>query len=139
MKIELEKPFKDDYKAGYLNINKEPRRLILLVRHDNSQTSISYARYLYSVSIGRYLTKDEHVDHIDGDRLNDTLENFQLLSQKDNNIKSVIQNNKTAKEIDFICPVCGKSFKRPKHNFSYRPNYVPACSRRCGGIKSHLT
>jgi hypothetical protein len=33
-KIELEYPYSEDFKAGYLNINKESRRTLLLVRND---------------------------------------------------------------------------------------------------------
>lgn len=77
-KIELEYPYSEDFKAGYLNINKEPRKTLLLVRNDGSKTSTSYARYL---------KEEEHVDHIDNEKLNDNITNLQILSTKDNNIK----------------------------------------------------
>lgn len=135
MRIELEEPFKNDYKAGYLNINKEPRRLVLLVDFENKKTSISYARYLYSVKENRYLDKSEQVDHIDGDKLNDSVDNLQILTQQENNVKSVKQNNKSAKTITFVCPICGKTFVKMAHNYNYRPTFVPSCSRECANIK----
>lgn len=137
MKIELDELFRTKYKQGYLNINKEPRRLVLLVDFNGNKTTISYARYLYSVHINRFLSSDEHVDHINGDKLDDRIENLQILSQIENNRKSVIQNNKN-RVIEFKCPICGKHFNRRASNFNYRIDFIPTCSRRCGGIKSHM-
>ena len=91
--------------------------------------------------LGRFLNKDEHVDHIDGDKLNDVIENLQILTPKENNIKAVIQNNMQQKQIESICPICGKPFLRLSRNIKYKvlDGKTPTCSRRCGGIKSHLT
>ena len=111
---------------------------MLLVGHDNSKTSVSYARYLMSVSLGRYLSRNEHVDHINGNKMDDRIENLQILSQHENNIKSVRENNLTRKTTEFKCPVCGVLFIRASHNYNYRPNFKPTCSRRCGGIKSRI-
>jgi len=138
MKIELNEPFCFDYKAGYLNTNKEPRRVLSLVSNNNSKTSISYARYLMSIKEKRYLNKQEHVDHINGDKMDDRIENLQILSQYENNIKSIKENNLTAKKTEFKCPICGTLFTRPSHNYNYRPAFKPTCSRRCGGIKASL-
>jgi hypothetical protein len=139
-KIELDYPFKNDYKAGYLNINKEPRRVLLLVRNDGSKTSLSYARYLVSCKLNRYLNIDEHVDHIDNDKLNDVIDNLQILSPYENNKKMLLHNNiKLADDISLICPVCEKEFKRPSRNIKHKleKGKTPCCSRVCGAIHSH--
>lgn len=137
MKIELQPPFKDKYKQGYLLTNKEPRNLVLLVDFNNKKTSVSYARYLMSCHLNRFLSKTEHVDHIDNNKMNDIIENLQILSSKQNNEKSIIANNKKMIYRNFVCPICSTEFSRPAHNFTYRPGYQPCCSRKCGGIKSH--
>lgn len=140
MKIELEYPFTDLYKSGYLNMNKEPRRLVLLVSKDNKKTTLSYARYVMSVNLKRFLNRDEHVDHIDNDKLNDNITNLQILSPKENNIKK----NKNlgifkANDITLICPVCEESFTRPSRNIKHKMSKgkTPTCSRVCGGKHSH--
>lgn len=138
MKIELDYPFREDYVAGYIITNKEPRQLVLLVRKDKTKTSLSYARYLMSCKLERYLNSDEHVDHIDGNKLNDVIENLQILTPLENNRKRTVETQKEAKYKTFICPICNKEFIRPLHNYTYRPNYIPTCSRRCGGKKSHM-
>lgn len=134
MKIELQLPFSNDYKAGYLLTNKEPRNLVLLVDNNNCKTSISYARYLYSCQVRRYLLKDEHVDHIDNNKLNDVIENLQILSPAQNNSKS---QTRFAELKLFICPICNSEFKLSKSKAFGKIN--PCCSRKCGGIKSSIT
>ena len=63
-----------------------PRRQVVIRRPDGSKTSKSYARYLYEEAFGP-IPSHMHVDHIDGDSLNDALENFQLVCQSDHNRK----------------------------------------------------
>ena len=41
--------------------------------------SVERARYIMSVHLGRELLATEHVHHIDGDALNDTIENLKLM------------------------------------------------------------
>lgn len=130
MKIKLLSPFKQKYRMGYIVINNENRKNVILFNNKKDRTTISYARYLMSVKLKRFLNKNEEVDHIDNNKTNDRLNNLQLLTP--------IQNrNKTAKgqtKLKFICPVCKKKFKLTLRQ-SHREN--PCCSRTCGGIKSH--
>lgn len=139
MKINLEYPFSKDFKSGYLNINKEPRRLVLLVDFDNNKTSLSYARYLMSVKEKRYLEKYEHIDHIDNNKLNDDINNLQILSQKENNIKKNEYLGIKSIPLELICPVCNNKFYRKPHrvNYKLKNGKIPTCSRKCGGIYSH--
>lgn len=138
MKIKTEYPY-HEY-TGYIVVNKENRRHICLVhKKDKSRTTISYARYLMSVSEKRILEKDEHVDHIDNDKTNDVLGNLQILSIIENNQKSREFHNVKAKYIELICPVCGSKFERRFNNITtkIKNGKTPCCSRKCGGIHSH--
>lgn len=138
VKIDLEPPFSNDYIADYLNTNKEPRRVVLLVRENKTKTSVSYARYLMTCHLGRYLRKDEHVDHIDNDKMNDVIENFQILTPKENTIKS-----KHCPMTEMNCPICGKAFSVMTSILKFKKNYNKSktitCSRGCGGKMSHIT
>ena len=140
-KINLEFPYSEDYVSGYLNINKEPRRVVLLVRKDGTKTSCSYARYLMSCHLKRYLDKREQVDHIDEDKLNDVIENLQILTPKENSNKHVILNNKQSVLIDLVCPVCNVEFSRSPKEVRHKINKgkTPCCSRVCGGKFPHIT
>lgn len=84
MKIKLEYPFSEDWRLGYLRINREGRRVVDLFNSNNDRTTISYARYLMSVSLKKYIPKKYEIDHIDNNKTNDSLENLQLLLPKDN-------------------------------------------------------
>lgn len=137
-KIELQYPYCDDFKAGYLNINKEPRRTVLLVRNDNTKTSTSYARYLMSINLNRYLQENEHVDHIDNNKLNDSIENLQILSLEENNTKRNEFYNIKETVHKLICPICNIIFERSSQK-AYKAmhlNKKQCCSRKCGGIMS---
>jgi len=127
VKIKIQYPF-INYKAAYLVINKEPRRNVILVKEDNTKTTMSYARYLMSIHLGRFLTKEEHVDHIDNNKMNDCIENYQILSQLENNRKS----SKGRKYIKMRCPNCGKIFDiRYNQSHIQKKGKFSSCSRTC--------
>lgn len=130
MKIELQYPFNQRYKYGYIVKNRENRRIVVLYNTEVDRTSISYARYLISVKLKRFLCDSEHVDHIDDDKTNDAISNLQILSPKQNAKKT-----RHAISLIFQCPVCNKYFSLTKQKAHKKIN--PCCSRRCGGIKSH--
>lgn len=49
MKIEVSEYYKNKgVKSVYVNMNKEPRRVALLVFNDGTKHSMSYAKYLYT-------------------------------------------------------------------------------------------
>lgn len=134
-KIELEEPFKSKWKYGYLVTNKEPRRNVILFNKDKDKdrTTISYARYLMSVHLGRELSKDEHVDHINNDRTDDRLENLQILTLAENNAKEARRRGRLL--VEYECPVCQLVFTRRTGNSNRIPSRkrsVICCTRRCG-------
>jgi hypothetical protein len=132
MKIKLEYPFNKDWKDGYIVINKEPRRHVILFNSIKDRSTISYARYLMSVKLGRYLKQEEIVDHIDDNKLNDIIENLQILTKKENCLKS----SKGLTLIELICPVCEKHFTIEKRQ-CWGKNRIRTCSRSCGGKYGH--
>ena len=111
---------------------KEGRKYAVLISIDdrNKRTTVSYARYLMSVKLGRFLSKDEEVDHIDNNKTNDVIDNLQILSSKENKLKD--RKNHGRKYVLLKCPFCKKLFEIPK-NVSYlqKSNSFSACSRKC--------
>ena len=63
-------------------VDKNQLRLVAYLR--NSQTSkiirMSYPKYLMELHLNRYLNKDETVDHIDRNPLNNDISNLQILN-----------------------------------------------------------
>jgi plasmid replication initiation protein len=126
MPSQAEYPF-EEYKLYVVFHKKMKRRMACLVSKEN-RTTISYARYLMSVHLGRKLTKIETVDHIDGDTLNDSLENLQILSNEDNIKKSA--RGKTMVTLE--CPQCLTSFIRERRQTHLvKGGNATYCSRNC--------
>jgi hypothetical protein len=101
----------------------------------------SYPRYLMEQYLGRKLDAWEQVDHIDGDCGNDVVENYQLLTRAQNNIKAIEQAGRQAKFIACVCPTCNTKFS--VNMVKYRENQVkrgcagPYCSKSCAGKMHH--
>lgn len=132
MKEEISEYYKEKgYIAVYISTNKEPRRVATLRKEDKTMTSMSYAKYLYTSHYKCDIQKGDQVDHINGDKMDDRIENLQVISQYYNNKK----DRKRSEMVECICPVCGNHFLIKKYNLPFHPN--PCCSRKCGGIKSH--
>ena len=84
-KIELEPPFRDMYRWGNVYFHKTSgRQCIQLYNSSTDYTGMLYSRYLMCVKLGYILPSDIHVDHIDNDKTNDSLDNLQLLTSSDN-------------------------------------------------------
>lgn len=132
-KIELEYPYNQDWKTGYLNINAESRATLTLYNTPSDRSSTQYARYVLAVKLKRYLTSEEEVDHIDDDKTNDCITNLQLLSSKANRDKT--NHNKGIAMVEFICPVCENLFSIEKRNspLVVKSKKAATCSRSCGG------
>lgn len=140
MVLDIEYPYSKDWKKAYLVTNSENRRTVILYNSPADKSSTQYARYLLAIKLGRYLTDQETVDHIDGDKTNDSLENLQILSKEDN-------INKSIKKLNFecICPICGKAFVIPRSSVSGKVarakiyNGTRCCSRECGYKQTSIT
>jgi len=111
MKIKLESPFKEKFSHGYLVVNKEPRRNVILYNPGANRTTISYARYLMSVHLGYEIDSKLEVDHINNDKMDDRIENYQLLTPLENRRKSA----KPPKFRSLTCATCKVWFSRRAH------------------------
>ena len=58
---------KKGFECVYINTNKEPRRVATLHK-TNYNTSMSYAKYLYTSHYECDVAKGDEVDHINGNR-----------------------------------------------------------------------
>ena len=103
MVIELSDHYKKKgYIRAYLAVNKEPRRVCTLRMADGTMTSMSYAKYLYTSHHGCDIDSEDHVDHINGDKMDDRIDNLQVISGTYNR-----QKDKKRKEMVLcVCPVC---------------------------------
>ena len=117
-----------------INSSSGRRIMVLVSRRDGSKTSLSYARYLMSVSVGRILTDKEFVDHIDENKLNDQISNLQILTQSENNRKHRKCAGIKPIRFKFRCPICREIFVRDRRQSHLgKKGFFTACSRSCSG------
>lgn len=128
MILELESPFKELWTKGYLRKSKEGRKRVDLVSWPESRTTVSYARYLLSVKLGRLLMENEEADHIDQDKTNDDLENLQVLTIEEHKVKTKGEVSGLTM-VTCVCPFCGESFERRASLVGRTKNTF--CSRSC--------
>lgn len=134
MKEEISEYYKEKgFSAVYIAVNKEPRRVATLRKLDKTMTSMSYAKYLYTSYYKCEVDSENQVDHINGDKMDDRIENLQVISRKYNNLK----DRKSYQRVMRVCPICGCEFVYRKRDLCFHPN--PCCSRKCGGIKASIT
>lgn len=111
------------------------KRLRIIVKFSNgTKTTVSYPKYLMEVHLGRYLEKNETVDHIDGNPLNNDINNLQVLDRKVHCANDAIR----VKDVTVICQYCGKEFtiegsKLEDRNRKDRHQSGYFCSKSCSG------
>lgn len=129
--ISLQKPYSDKWRKGYIVINPEGRKNLILYNNKNDRTTTQYARYVLATKLGRFLTKEETVDHIDDDFTNDDESNLQILTRAQNIYKACKQP-----DVKLTCPTCGSVFYRSRTQLRGRLHKIETnsinCSRKCG-------
>ena len=74
------------------------------------RTTVSYPKYLMEQHLGRKLTDDETVDHIDEDYTNDAISNLRIIPRADNAKRSAPKMIL----VDGQCAMCGSDI----HSYS---------------------
>lgn len=118
---------------------KDGRKHVIIIHDDGRRQTKSYPRLLMEQHLGRELTEEETVDHINNDFTDDRIENLQLLSITENIQKSAaLRPRKTYK---FICPCCQKEaikfLDQVEHNWKKNKS-GPYCSRECAGKATYV-
>ena len=147
MKIDLEYPFSSLWKSGYIVVNSEGRRNVILFNSQTNRSTVSYARYLMSVKLGRFLTDQEEVDHIDNNKTNDDPNNLQILTPEQNREKQRLHYiNSVQQKFELVCPNCGCNFSLTEREMNGRFIQIRKnaslgliyCSSSCSSIFNKL-
>lgn len=130
----------DDYKSSGPRFHKTEGRMLidcLDIKHGSQhQMGMLYSRYLYEVTHGK-IPEGYEIDHIDGDKTNDSLDNLQAIPATINNIKgtrqSTLINNHCKNHVLVRCPICGKWVDTPrvKYNKAVENGSTVFCGRPC--------
>lgn len=125
----------EDYKIYGPYTRKDGRKHVILINGDLRKT-VSYPKYLIEQHLGRYLSDDETVDHIDEDFTNDNIDNLRILSRVCNIKRSSIRLT----NVVGVCPICNVEFEYSKTQIKMQRyentcnRAGPFCSKRCSGI-----
>jgi hypothetical protein len=126
----------EDYKLYGPYLNKKDNRLRVVLAHKETKhkITVSYPKYLMEQHLNRYLTTDETIDHIDGNPLNNNINNLQVIDRKLHNYNDAIRNQ----DVIVNCAYCGKEFTIEGSKISqrnrkdrYQSGYF--CSKICSG------
>lgn len=119
-----------------LKVLEDPDRL-------SGALPVSYINKRYGLTPrpldGRHfrLPSHHHVDHIDGDKLNDDLGNLQVLTSSDHAKKTAAEKGRRV--VDFTCPSCGvrATKDRRQTHLGDRSRRYMTCSSSCGAKMGH--
>ena len=138
VKIRAEFPYDEYYLYKVFHHNEQRYYAVLVsIYNSNIRTTISYARYLMSVKEKRILSSNEEVDHIDDNKLNDDINNLQILSPEENRLKESKQYIRH--KVILKCPNCEKIFiKSRNQTHLIKGGKYTACSRECAGKFQHF-
>lgn len=113
---------------------KDNRLRCIIVFPDGKKKSLSYPKYLIEVHLDRYLDIDETVHHIDGNPLNNEINNLMVINRKEHCYNDSIKNC----DVVTKCSYCGKEFTISGNSIYYRnrsdrkqSGYF--CSKSCSG------
>jgi len=90
----------------YLYTGKDKRARLVIQKDDGSITSKSYPRILMEQKLGRELLPEEDVHHIDGNPLNNNLNNLEIIMHGEHQREHSIKYFNTIE----ICQICGNTF-----------------------------
>ncbi len=139
--IKLEYPYSEIWKKGYIVVNPEGRRTLILFNSSDDRTSTQYARYLLAVKLGRFLNDDEQVDHKDNDKTNDNINNLRLLTKTENRLKEQIRYLEEDQIcFGYYCAYCETKFiltERQKNMKMKAGTEYAFCSRSCASLHQH--
>ena len=115
-------------------INNKGREFVIIRYPDRSQRTVSYAKYLLELKLGRELDPHkETVDHRDRNKNNNSPANLKILDRSNHTKEDAWR----VKDSTFICPQCDTEFTkrngRDMHNNRKKGKAGPFCSRSCAG------
>jgi len=105
------------------------RSFVSIVSDDKKKRSQTYPRYLMEQHLGRKLLSSEQVHHINGDPLDDRIENLEVVSYEKH------RETHKAEIVEAVCPECFKDIEVLGHEYRFwqekRNAGGPFCSRAC--------
>jgi len=131
--LEFNKKLYPEIKSMYgPYIRKDGRTMLSGKTIDNKSFSISYPKFLIENKLNKRLGYNDTIDHIDGNPLNNDLNNLRVIDRKSHAFNDVKRLYKPLLKV--ICEYCGKEFEiKNKLSHSNRRHSGYFCSKSCSG------
>lgn len=98
-------------------------------KYSDNRGRVLEHRAIMELHIGRYLTPDEDIHHINGNGKDNRIENLQILSRS-NHTKH--HHSKGVTMVKLVCPNCKLDFERPRNQTHIvKGGDNTFCSRSC--------
>jgi len=113
-------------------LGKDGRRRVWKTYPDGTKKITTYSRHLMEEKLGRPLTKDETVDHIDRNKSNDVIDNYKILSKS----KHAEEDALRVRMVEITCISCGTKKKKRAADVDHaaKENKAgPFCGKSCAG------
>jgi hypothetical protein len=118
--------------------NSRDREFVRVKNEDGSMETKPYARVIMEEHLGRKLNPEtETVDHINGDRFDNRVENLRLVPREEHSA----DDTRRVRKVKFVCKMCQNEFERSPRLLrakSKEKRTGPFCSRRCAGQYGRL-
>ena len=111
---------------------KDEKRWYIAIAANGVTRTKLYSRFKMEQKLGRELGSDETVDHIDGDKTNDNIENLQILGR----VEHAKKDAKRALPVEIVCVLCGaKALKKGSYlrGSAKKGRAGPFCTKSCAG------
>lgn len=108
------------------------KHVVIYWSAEDRRQTVSYPKWLMEQHLGRILSVDETVDHINRNFRDDRIENFKIL----NRAVHTSLDNKRVLPSDCVCVYCGKEAQkvtRDRRGNAKQGKAGPFCSRSCAG------
>lgn len=130
------------YKVYGPYLAKVKGRYHVVLKHNNgTKTTMPYSRFVWVNAHGVHPEPGFDIDHINGDRLDNRLENLQCIKSEENNQK--YHASLATRYVHLRCPWCEVEFVRPHANThlgygkSERGTTYSCCSKSCATRIQH--
>jgi hypothetical protein len=114
------------------------RQIVIVVDKNGNKRTISYPKWLMEVNLERQLDPDEEsVDHINGDYLDNRIENLKLVPRAEHSAL----DTRRVDPIKMNCVWCNNEVKRTPRMLrsqNKKGKVGPFCSRSCAGKYSYF-
>lgn len=124
---------------GPYDRKQDNRQHVIVIFPGGKRKTISYPRYIIEMNIGRYLTKEEEVHHIDNNEKNNVINNLVVIpTAVHKRMQRGSKFEELTKEIH-ICPTCKMQFTltleqaKDRYFNDLQGKHGPFCSKSCAG------